>query len=151
MRDSRWHQLSGSELEAFLGRGGTGVISFATGTDTGTAPPSIPVSYGYNADVEAFYFRLSLPPESRKAELVDCPVSFVTYGETDDGWKSAVATGRLEPVEEASYDSPTVQGMWGIKIPEVDVFEQPREELTFRDFQLAPETLSGRTEVPSEP
>jgi uncharacterized protein len=149
MHDSRWHQLSGSELEAFLGRGGTGVISF--GADAGTAPASIPVSYGYNADVEAFYFRLSLPPESRKAELVDRPVSFVTYAETDDGWRSAVATGRLEPVEEASYDSTTVQGMWGIEIPEVDVFERPRDELTFRDFRLAPETLSGRKEAPSEP
>ena len=149
MHDSRWHQLSGSELEEFLGRGGTGVISF--GADTDTAPASIPVSYGYNADVEAFYFRLSLPPESRKAELVDRPVSFVTYAETDDGWRSAVATGRLEAVEEASYDSTTVQGMWGIEIPEVDVFERPREEVTFRDFQLDPETLSGRKEVPSEP
>lgn len=149
MRDSHWHRLSGSELEAFLGRGGTGVISF--GAEVDTAPASIPVSYGYNADVEAFYFRLSLPPESRKAELVDRPVSFVTYAETDDGWKSAVATGRLEAVEEASYDSTTVQGMWGIEIPEVDVFERPREELTFRDFRLDPETLSGRKEVPSEP
>lgn len=149
MHDSRWLQLSGSALEEFLGRGGTGVIAF--GADTDTAPASIPVSYGYNADVEAFYFRLSLPPESRKTDLVDRPVSFVTYEETDDGWKSAVATGRLEVVEEASYDSTTVQGMWGIEIPEVDVFEQPREELTFRDFQLDPETLSGRKEVPSEP
>ncbi|WP_394741912.1 pyridoxamine 5'-phosphate oxidase family protein [Natronococcus roseus] len=149
MRDSRWHRLSGSALEAFLGRGGTGVISF--GADADTAPASIPVSYGYNADIEAFYFRLSLPPESRKTELVDRPVSFVTYAETDDGWRSAVATGRLEPVEETSYDSTTVQGMWGIEIPEIDVFERSREELQFRDFQLDPETLSGRKEVPSEP
>ncbi|NKE36624.1 pyridoxamine 5'-phosphate oxidase family protein [Natronococcus sp. JC468] len=147
MADERWLELSESELNRFLGRGGTGVLSF--GADA--APASIPVSYGYNEDLEAFYFRLSLPPEGRKAELVDRPVSFVTYRETDDGWRSAVATGRLEAVEEASYESTTVQGMWGISIPEIDVFEQPREELRFRDFQLEPETLSGRTEVPSEP
>ncbi|AGB39390.1 pyridoxamine 5'-phosphate oxidase family protein [Natronococcus occultus] len=149
MRDSRRLQLSESERNELLDRGGTGVISF--GADADTVPASIPVSYGYNPDVEAFYFRLSLPSGSRKADLVDRPVSFVTYRETDDGWRSVIATGRLEAVENASYDSTTVQGMWGIEIPEVDVFETPREGLEFRDFQLDPETLSGRKEVPTEP
>ncbi|WP_306061629.1 pyridoxamine 5'-phosphate oxidase family protein [Natronococcus wangiae] len=148
MQGLRWLQMSEREIHEFLGQGGTGVISFATGADT--PPVSIPVSYGYNEDVEAFYFRLSIPPDSRKEELVERKVSFVTYDETDDGWQSVVATGQLEEVRDAPYASSTVQGMWGIDIPKVDIFERPREQMTFRDFQLAPERVTGRKEAQSQ-
>lgn len=148
MDDSHWHQMTESEVDEFLGRGGTGVISFAAATDT--PPVSIPVSYGYNEDNGTIYFRLSVPPGSRKAELVDRRVSFVTYAETDDAWRSVVVTGQLEGTEDVPYASTTVQGMWGIEIPRVDIFERPREELTFRDFYLVPETLTGRKETHSK-
>lgn len=149
MQGLRWLQMSEQEIHEFLGQGGTGVISFAIERDT--PPVSIPVSYGYNEDVEAFYFRLSIPPDSRKADLVERGISFVTYDETDEGWQSVVATGELEAVGEAPYASSTVQGMWGIDIPKVDIFERPREEMTFRDFQLVPERVTGRKEIESEP
>jgi len=59
------------------------------------SPTSLPVSYGYYADSGDFYFRLSFPPGSSKADLVERPVSFVVHGETDAGWRSVVATGTL--------------------------------------------------------
>jgi uncharacterized protein len=148
MHDSRWHQMTESEVDELLGQGGTGVLSFAATTDT--PPVSIPVSYGYNEDNGTIYFQLSVPPGSRKAELVDRNVSFVTYAETDDGWRSVVATGPLHGTEDVPYASTTIQGMWGIKMPRVDIFEQPREELTFREFYLVPETMTGRKEVRSD-
>jgi uncharacterized protein len=141
----RWVRMDDSEINAFLGRGGTGVLSFSGGTD---APPvSIPVSYGYNADTETVYFRLSLPPGSEKAALLDRGVSFVAHRETGDGWRSVVATGDLEAAEEMAYDSSTVQGMWGIEIPRIDIFERPPDELTFRDFVLVPSSITGRKET----
>jgi len=85
--------MSEEEMNEFLGRGGTGVISFSTDPDE--PPVSIPISYGYSADVKHFYYRLSVPQDSRKEDLVDRPVSFVTHGETDSGWRSIVVTGRL--------------------------------------------------------
>ncbi len=145
MQGLRWLQMSEEEMNEFLGRGGTGVISFATDPDE--PPVSIPVSYGYSADVKRFYYRLSFPQDSRKEELVDRPVSFVTHGKTDSGWRSIVATGHLSDTSDASYESAEIQGMWAIQIPLVDIFERPPRETTFRYFSLDPETIMGRKEV----
>ncbi|WP_255171049.1 pyridoxamine 5'-phosphate oxidase family protein [Natrononativus amylolyticus] len=148
MQGLRWLQMTPAEVDELLGRGGTGVISFAAGVDT--PPVSIPVSYGYKADDRALYFQLSVPPESRKAELVDRHVSFFTYRETDDGWRSVIATGSLDALEDAPYASSAVLGMWAIEVPRVDIFERPREEVAFRDFCLVPDTLTGRKETETE-
>ncbi|RQH02535.1 pyridoxamine 5'-phosphate oxidase family protein [Natrarchaeobius oligotrophus] len=145
MEGLRWISLSEDERTEFLGDGGTGVISFST--DAGEPPASLPVSYGYFDADESFYFRLSFPPGSSKDEVVDNPVTFVTYGEDDGGWKSVVASGVLEELDDLPYDSTAVQGMWAIDIPTVDVFERPRDEIEFHDFRLVPEMLSGRKSV----
>lgn len=144
MGSLRWVQMSDEELNAFLGRGGTGVISFSTGADE--PPFSIPVSYGYTADSMAFYYRLAFPPGSGKEAVLDSPVSFVTHDRTDEGWRSVVASGRLEEIEGLPYESAAVQEMWAVRIPSVDIFNRPPEDVTFRHFRLVPETLQGRKE-----
>lgn len=144
MGDLRWVGMTDGEIEEFLGNGGTGVISFATGE--GESPFSIPVSYGYEAST-GFYYELSMPTEGGKADLLEAPVTFVVHRETEAGWRSVVATGELEPVDGSSYESTTVQGMWSVEIPRVDVFDRPPEDVTFRTFRLAPEKLTGRKEV----
>ncbi len=148
MQELRWLQMSEEEMNEFLGRGGTGVISFSTDPDE--PPISIPVSYGYSADVKRFYYRLSFPRDSRKEDLVDRPVSFVTHDRTDSRWRSVVANGRLSNISDAPYESAEVQGMWAIRIPLVDVFERPPRETTFRYFSLDPETMTGRKEARGE-
>lgn len=143
----RWVQLGGEDLDSFLDRGGTGVLSFGS---TAEEPPfSIPVSYGYYADEGHFYFRLSFPEghSGGKTAVLDRPVSFVVYAETDDGWHSVVATGSLEEISDAPYESAAVQGMWAVQIPAVDVFERPPDDVTFRDFRLVPDRVTGRREV----
>ncbi|WP_458209974.1 pyridoxamine 5'-phosphate oxidase family protein [Haladaptatus sp. NG-SE-30] len=145
MESLRWVQLSEEERDEVLGRGGTGVISFSTVDDD--PPFTIPVSYGYNADTETFYFRLAFPDDSTKLEVVERPVSFVVHHQTDAGWRSVVATGQLEEMTEMPYDSVAIQGMWAVQIPKVDIFDRPRDEITFREFRLVLETLSGRKEV----
>jgi uncharacterized protein len=145
MQGLRWLQMSPEEMSEFLGRGGTGVVSFSTGEDD--SPVSLPASYGYNADERAFYYRLSVSDDSRKTEFVDAPVSFVTHRETDDGWRSIVATGRLEEIEDVPFEPGAIHGMWAVRIPIVDIFERPPKETTFRFFRLDPETMTGRKEV----
>lgn len=146
MEGLRWVQLSEQERDDFLGDGGTGTLSFST---DGDRPPfSLPVSYGYDAG--SFYFRLAFPDDSGKKQVVDNPVAFVTHARTDEGWRSVVATGTLEDVTDVDYDSAAVQGMWAVDIPEVDVFEDPPEDVPFRQFRLVPERLTGRKEVRSD-
>ncbi len=141
--------MDDDELNAFLGRGGTGVISFGMGSDE--PPISLPVSYGYNVDETVFYYQLSFPQGTQKETLLDRPVSFVTYGRTERGWQSVIVSGQLEAVADFPYESSVIQGMWSIHIPRVDMFERPREEVDFRDFCLEPETMSGRKEVAARP
>ncbi|SFS87553.1 pyridoxamine 5'-phosphate oxidase family protein [Halostagnicola kamekurae] len=148
MQGLRWVQMTEEEVDEFLGRGGTGVVSFSTDPDE--PPVSIPISYGYSADVNRFYYRLSFPRDSRKDELVEKPIAFVAHEKTDDGWQSVVATGRLSDIADAPYDSAEIQGMWSIQIPLVDIFERPPKETTFRYFSLEPDTMTGRKEVISD-
>ena len=148
MQGLRWVQLTDDERDAFLGDGGTGVLSFATSSDE--PPVSIPISYGYFADAASIYFRLSVPDNSRKPDLVDNPVSVVVHRETDAGWRSVVATGRLEAVTDAPYESAALQGLWAVDIPTVDVFERPPSEIPFRTFRLIPAELTGRKELESD-
>ncbi|WP_435157443.1 pyridoxamine 5'-phosphate oxidase family protein [Haladaptatus sp. DFWS20] len=149
MQDLRWVQMTEEELSEFLGRGGTGIISFTT---EATDPPfTIPVSYGYDADSATFYYRLSFPPESGKEDFIDNPVAFVTYDQVDEKYRSVVATGHLEEVTDMPYNSAAIQRMWSIQIPMVDIFDQPPENISFRHFRLVPDTVAGRKEVKSQP
>jgi len=147
MQGLRWVQLREQELKDFLGDGGTGTLSFSTEIEE--PPFSLPVSYGYDGDGH-FYFRLSFPENSGKTDLLDNEVTFVTHARTDDGWRSVVATGKLEDVTDMDYDSAAVQGMWAVDIPKVDVFEDPPDDVPFRQFRLVPERLTGRKEVRSD-
>lgn len=141
----RWTGLTREERDAFLGNGGTGVISFVH--DAEEPPAAFPVSYGYVADRGDFYFRLSFPEGSNKDAFVENPVTFVTYGEMTDGWRSVVARGRLEELSDHPPDSVAIQAMWAIEIPTVDIFDKPREDVPFFDFRLQPAEMTGRKEV----
>lgn len=148
MGDLRWIQMSEEEVNSFLGNGGTGILSFSTTIDE--SPYSLPVSYGYDAGAAQFYYRLSFLPNSGKEDVIDRPVSFIVHTHTDDGWRSVIATGTLQQVTDMPYDSSAVQGMWAVNIPFVDVFDRPREDVTFRQFRLVPDKLTGRKEVKSQ-
>jgi len=147
MENFRWPQMSEDELTAFLGQGGTGVISFSTSSDD--PPYSTPVSYGFSTDVKHFHFRLALPPGSEKEARLAQPVSFVTHSQTDEGWRSVIATGSLEDLTNEPHESSAIQERWGVDIPLVDIFEAAPADLTFRQFRLVPEELTGRKQVSS--
>ena len=148
MQGLRWITLTDDEIDTFLGRGGTGMLSFTTELDQ---PPVLrPVSYGYNADAGTLFFRLSVPPGAEKTPVLDNPVAFATFDRADDRWHSVVATGALEVLDELPYEASAVQELWDVRIPSVDIFDRPRDEVEFRTVRLVPERLSGRKEVRSE-
>jgi nitroimidazol reductase NimA-like FMN-containing flavoprotein (pyridoxamine 5'-phosphate oxidase superfamily) len=138
------NEMSEDERDAFLGAGGTGVLSLSTERDE--PPHSIPVSYGYDSSAGAFYFRLSVAPDSEKGDLSDRPATFVTYGESDDRWQSVVARGRLESTTEESVAIETLEGLHGVDLQYVDIFGQPLRTVSFEFYRLAPETIGTRRE-----
>ncbi len=141
----RWIQMTEDELDGLLGDGGTGVLSFSTSSDE--HPHSIPTSYGYDAESGHFHFRLAFPPDSKKTDLIDRPVSFVTHSQTDEGWQSVVVAGELKDLAERTHESAAVQERWAVSIPFVDIFEESPDDVNFRQYRLVPDKLTGRKEV----
>ncbi|WP_254832355.1 pyridoxamine 5'-phosphate oxidase family protein [Haloglomus salinum] len=132
-----------AERDAFLGAGGTGVISYARATDE--PPYAVPVSYGYDAAEETFYFRLAVGPGGEKSDLAGRAVTFVTHGETDR-YRSVVASGRLEPTDEKGIGTDAMEGLRRVHIPLHDVFERPPSEVAFEFHRLVPDELTTRVE-----
>lgn len=139
-------ELSDDERDAFLGRGGTGVLSFASPADE--PPHSIPVSYGYDAIEETFYFRLAVDEDSEKGDLPGRPVTFVVYGR-DDAWRSVVAKGRLEETTAEGVEVDALSGLERTEIPFVEVFGRSPKQLSFEFYRLVPDILTARTESKS--
>jgi len=131
------------ERDAFLGRGGTGVLSLST--DEGP-PHGVPVSYGYDSAEETFYFRLAVGATHSKGRLPDRPASFVTFDRADGGWHSVVAAGRLEGVERKGIETATLEGLRRVEIPLVGIFDRPAREVDFEFYRLVPEELTGRVQ-----
>jgi nitroimidazol reductase NimA-like FMN-containing flavoprotein (pyridoxamine 5'-phosphate oxidase superfamily) len=135
--------MDDAERDEFLGTGGTGVISYARGEDD--PPYAVPVSYGYDAGEETFYFRLTVGPDSEKTDLSGRAVTFVTHGETDHH-RSVVAAGRLEPIDEDGVGTEAMEGLRRVHIPLYDVFGRTPSELAFEFHRLVPDELTARAE-----
>lgn len=144
MNNAQSVTMDADECEAFLGAGGTGVISFAGADDE--HPHAIPVSYGYDATETTFYFRLAVGPDSGKGDPAERAVTFVAYGEADDTWRSVVASGRLEETTEKSIANETLKGFEQVQIPLVDIFGRPPGEVPFRFYRLVPDEITSRKE-----
>lgn len=142
--------LSESERDGFLSRVDTGVLSLSMPSDE--PPHSVPVSFGYDADQTAFFFRIAdLPPE-RKGKLEGRSVTFVTYSDDEEigGYASVVARGSLEPTTGTEAATEALAGLEGVTIPLVDIFGDSPKNVDFSFYRLVPETLTGRKETQTE-
>ncbi|MFC7027673.1 pyridoxamine 5'-phosphate oxidase family protein [Halomicroarcula sp. GCM10025324] len=135
------------ERDEFLGVGGTGVVSFAT--DGAESPHSVPISYGYDPEKTAFYFRMATGLDSQKGDVVGKRVTFVTYGRPEDAdrWVSVIAKGRLESVDTEGISTDTLEGLERVDIPIVDVFDMPVQDISFEFLRLVPDELTARKEL----
>lgn len=131
------------DLEAFLGRGGTGVLALAR-DDT---PYATPVSYGYDPETREFTFRLGLSRDSEKRRFLelDGPLDarFVIYGQRDGEWQSVIARGDLlevavddvtpELVETLRTSDPPLQEIW-----------DDTGDVEFHLYRLEADSITGR-------
>lgn len=132
-------------IAEFLESQRTGVLSLAMGND-GYA---VPVSFAYDDAGPFVYFRLGYAPESRKRAFVEAAdrVSFVVYDDTDVGWKSVVAEGRLETLSENSLGSSIVEAVNVLDIPYFSVHRRDPSDLEFSIVRLHVDSLSGIVEA----
>lgn len=129
----------------FLEAQGTGVLAVAAGGRV----YAFPVSFAYDEEGPAVYFRLGYGPDSQKRRFVEGAdeASFVVYDRTDEGWKSVLAEGELEPVSESRLDTTLAEAVNGLHIPYFAVHRRPSAELEFEIVRLAVDKLSGIVEA----
>ena len=143
--------LDQTGIDAFLDTQSTGTLSLAKADDA----YAIPVAFTYAPESRDFYFRLGYAPGSRKREYIEATddATFVVASETDDGWTSVVARGRLEhrnTVEDLSRHrlpgEDVSQADRELRIPFYHVFEAP-SEMVFALVRLDVTELTGVVEA----
>jgi hypothetical protein len=144
MSDTEATPMEVNERDAFLGTGGTGVISFSS--PNGDPPHAVPVSYGYDSAETTFYFRLAVSSDSDKGDVAGRHATFVVYGQRDDDWQSVVAKGRLEATTDPSVAIESLQGLEQVHIPIMDVFGRPTRDVPFEFYRLVPAEITARKE-----
>ena len=132
------------DIASFLDAHGTGVLALASDDDA----YAIPVSYTFDEDDEAIYFRMGFAPGSQKRKYLENTdhLSFVVYADTDDGWKSVVVEGTAETLGTDSLDAAIVEAMQGLDIPYYQVHERPATDVQFRIVRVTPTRMSGIVE-----
>lgn len=132
------------DIADFLEQQATGVLAIASGGHV----YAIPVSFAYHDEGPDLYFRFGYGRESQKRTFVEGAdeATFVVYDRTDEGWKSVLAEGRLEPVSESRLDTSLVEAVNRLQIPYFEVHRQPAAELEFEIVRLDVSKLSGVAE-----
>lgn len=143
MAADRSVEMAPDEIHAFLGRGGTGVLSLAAGN----VPYATPVSYGFDPDGPSFYFRLGSDEDSEKPAFIESSETarFVVFGRTDDRWRSVIAAGPLDRIDASALTADIASALRQADLPLFGIWEAPRDALEFEIYRLAPAELTGRT------
>ena len=134
--------MTEAETDALLGRRETGVLSLARADE----PYAVPISYGYDASDRSFCMRLVSTPGSEKDRfLTDSPqVRFVVYEEDGPTYRSVIANGRLELVPRSALTPDHVERFGAAKRPLFEMWQEAKDELDVRLYELDPDELSGR-------
>ncbi|ARS89496.1 pyridoxamine 5'-phosphate oxidase family protein [Natrarchaeobaculum aegyptiacum] len=138
--------MTGAEIDDFLARHETGVLSLAEADE----PYAIPISYGYDDAERVFYMRLVSTPESEKRRfLASSPTArLVVYDEDGSTYQSVVASGTLEDIPPAELSPDQIAQYGKAKRPLFEIWAMGRDELDIELYRLDPASLEGRrTEV----
>lgn len=133
------------EIADFMATQSTGVLALGKAGSV----YAFPVSFAYHDEGQAVYFRFGYSDDSQKRAYVDDAdeVAFVVYDHTDDGWKSVLVEGHLNPVSPSKLDTSVVEAVNALRIPYFAVHRQPAAELEFRIVRLQADKLSGIVEA----
>lgn len=134
--------LSDSEIDSFLGRHETGVISLAREGEC----YAIPISYGYDSEHRRFYLRLVSNPESEKRKFLKSTphTRLVVYEEDDPIYTSVVATGSLSQISRDELTVEHIKQYGQAKRPLFEIWGDSLPALNVRLYRLDPDELSGR-------
>lgn len=143
-------EMSDSEIDEFLGRHETGVLSLARSDE----PYSIPISYGYDADARTFFVRLVSTPDSEKRTFLSSSpkARIVVYEESESDptstYRSVVVTGTLEEISPSELTVEHIEQYGSAKRPLFEIWGQSKKDLNIQLYTLDPDELSGRrTEI----
>jgi nitroimidazol reductase NimA-like FMN-containing flavoprotein (pyridoxamine 5'-phosphate oxidase superfamily) len=134
--------LSDSEIESFLGRHETGVLSLARDGE----PYAVPISYGYDAEERRFYLRLVSNPGSEKRTFLASAsdARLVVYEEDAPVYSSVVATGVLREINRDELTVEHLEQYGEAKRPLFEIWGDSLPDLNVRLYRLVPDELSGR-------
>jgi len=112
LREIGLEEMADSEIAAFLGSQGVGVL----GLPAEGAPYLVPMSFGYDGG-DNLYFTFILGERSRKEELSEAAESsrFLVYNAKSlFTWQSVLLSGTVEPVPEEEWEAveDTMENAW---------------------------------------
>jgi len=136
-------EMSPAEIDAFLDRTRTGVISLAREGE----PYAVPISYGYDTDDRTFYVRLVSTPGSRKRSFLDSsPAATLVVSEAGNNGthRSVLATGYLERVDPEELSPAQITQYGAAERPLFELWGVDRADLDIQLYELHPTELTGR-------
>lgn len=135
-------EMSMGEIDSFVGRKGTCVLSLARDG----VPYSIPVSYGYDDSSGVFYFRLGFTEDSEKKDFLEegAKTRVVLYDKIEGDWMSVIAKGNIESIDDEDMDVDVVRQLSRAEIPLLGIWEDPMEEIEFTIYKLFVDEITGR-------
>ena len=138
-------EMTDAEVDAFLSRHETGVLSLAREE----TPYAIPISYGFDEESRDAFLRLVSTPDSEKREfLASTPQArIVVYEDEDDEYASVVGVGSLERVDLDELTPETIAQYGETQRPLFEIWADDKPDLDISLYRFTPETLTGRTVV----
>ncbi len=138
-------ELSDAEVDAFLARHETGVLSLARDE----TPYAIPISYGFDEASRDAYLRLVSTPDSEKREFLgsDPRARIVVYEEAGDEYTSVVGVGTLRRVELDELTPESIAQYGETRRPLFEIWADGKPDLDIDLYRFVPDRLTGRTVV----
>lgn len=135
-------EMSRAETDALLARHETGVLSLADGDE----PYAIPISYGYDAEVQTFFLRLVSTPDSEKRTFLSSSpsVRLVVSEETEPEYRSVVAKGTLREVSTDEMTVERIEQFGDAKRPLFEIWGESKTDLRIQLYELDAHDISGR-------
>lgn len=134
--------MSASDVDAFLARHETGVLSLARGD----VPYAIPVSYGYDDTSREVFVRLVSTVDSEKrAFLASEPDARLVVYEDDGGeYTSVVGVGSLERIDVDELTPETIAQYGETRRPLFEIWADGKPDLDIELYRFDPDRLTGR-------
>ncbi|WP_435074784.1 pyridoxamine 5'-phosphate oxidase family protein [Halorubrum sp. HHNYT27] len=138
-------EMTDAEVDAFLSRHETGVLSLAREE----TPYAIPISYGFDEESRDAFLRLVSTPDSEKREfLASSPKArIVVYEENGDAYGSVVGVGTLRRVDLDELTPETISQYGETRRPLFEIWADGKPDLDINLYRFVPDRLTGRTVV----